>query len=82
MTMTPKSIAEWFTGTQEQLQRLLKRASSRPFTEDAKPVPLQAPNLDVLTVAQLKTVAREAGLKGYSTLKKADLIRLIQNNES
>ena len=81
MTMTPKNIAEWFTGTQEQLQRLLKRASSRPFEPPPAPAPLQAPNLDVLTVVQLKTVAKEAGLKGYSTLKKADLIRLIQNNE-
>ena len=81
MTMTPKNIAEWFTGTQEQLQRLLKRASSRPTVPESALAPIQAPNLDVLTVTQLKTVAREAGLKGYSTLKKADLIRFLQNNE-
>ena len=29
------------------------------------------------TVSQLKTIAKERGLKGYSNLKKAELITLL-----
>ena len=35
-------------------------------------------DLDSLSLADLKAKAKEAGLKGYSTLKKADLIELLK----
>ena len=33
-----------------------------------------------MRVAKLKALARERGLRGYSRLRKAELIALLQNN--
>ena len=33
-----------------------------------------------MRVAELKAIARECGLRGYSQLQKAELIALLQNN--
>ena len=33
-----------------------------------------------MRVAELKSLAREHGLRGYSRLRKAELIALLQNN--
>ena len=35
--------------------------------------------METKTVQQLQTIARERGMKGYSRLKKADLIEFITN---
>ena len=37
-------------------------------------------DLSTNTVAELREIAKEKGLTGYSTLKKADLIKLIEEN--
>ena len=34
-----------------------------------------------MTVVQLRELARERGLTGYSSLNKADLIQLLKDNE-
>lgn len=38
----------------------------------------QADDLESKTLAELKAIAKEKGLKGYSTLKKADLIAMLK----
>ena len=35
-----------------------------------------------LTIKQLRAIAKERWLKGYSKLKKADLIELLRENQS
>ena len=37
--------------------------------------------MDKKTVRELRAIARELGLKGYSRLRKAELIKLITDNE-
>ena len=36
-------------------------------------------DFETLTVTELKTIAKERGLKGYSTLRKAELVQLLDN---
>ena len=38
-------------------------------------------NYETLRMPELKALAREQGLRGYSRLRKADLIAFLQNNE-
>ena len=38
-------------------------------------------NYEALRMPELKALAREHGLRGYSWLRKADLIAFLQNNE-
>jgi small subunit ribosomal protein S2 len=38
-------------------------------------------NYDTMTLTELKAVAKEKGLKGYSTLKKEELIKAINENK-
>ena len=61
-------VAEFFSGTHEQLMNLIE-GSKQTETED----------LNEYTVTQLKNMAKERGLTGYSSLKKADLINLLNN---
>ena len=38
-------------------------------------------NYETLRMPELEALARERGLRGYSLLRKADLIAFLQNNE-
>jgi hypothetical protein len=49
--------------------RRLKQAGYKEVKEQS---------IDDLTVAELKDLAKEQGLEGYSTLNKADLIKLLK----
>ncbi len=71
MALTPKVIAEWFTGTHEQLVALLKRG---------QPIPNSEPPYEEMKVSDLKLLAKQRNLKGYSGLNKSDLIDFLKNN--
>ena len=68
MTKIKTRVAEFFSGTHEQLMNLIGGSKQT-----------EAEDLNKYTVTQLKNMAKERGLTGYSSLKKADLINLLNN---
>lgn len=50
-----------------------------PVVEEVKEEVVANDDLQEKTLTELKTIAKEKGLKGYSTLKKEELINLINN---
>ncbi len=68
MTKIKTRVAEFFSGTHEQLMNLIGGSKQT-----------EAEDLNEYTVTQLKNMAKERGLTGYSSLKKADLINLLNN---
>ena len=49
------------------------------ITEEAEPDEEDEPDLSDLTVDQLKAIASERGITGYSKLKKAEIIQLLKS---
>ena len=64
-------VVEWFSGTHKQLMEALGISTNK--TEEVE----VTTDYSGQTVSQLKTIAKERGLKGYSSLKKAELITLL-----
>ena len=71
MTKGTNKVLNWFSGTHKQLMEALGISTNN--TEEVE----TTTDYSGQTVSQLKTIAKERGLKGYSTLKKAELITLL-----
>jgi len=74
MSTVYKKIASNFSGTREQLLKLLG------IITPENPVQEESIDFSSMKVTELKDIAKARGLKGYSTLKKAELIELLTNN--
>ena len=63
---------------EEPKKKTTKKVKEEKVEEkETKKATKKEENLDDLTLAELKAKAKEAGLKGYSTLKKADLVKAL-----
>ena len=56
-----------------------KKAEIKEVVEEKKAAKKEVIDLDALSLAELKEKAKEYGIKGYSTKKKAELIELIES---
>lgn len=56
-----------------------KKTTPKVASKKAAPATTDAPDLSKMKVAELTQLAKDKGLTGYSSLKKADLIALIQS---
>ena len=71
MTKGTNKVLNWFSGTHKQLMEALGISTNN--TEEVE----VTTDYSGQTVSQLKTIAKQRGLKGYSSLKKAELITLL-----
>tara|TARA_Y100001973_G_C5168720_1_gene317730 strand:- start:541 stop:762 length:222 start_codon:yes stop_codon:yes gene_type:complete len=72
MSTVFKHLASNFNGTRLQLLKLLGIEVEEEVNEEI--------DYSSLKVSELKAIAKERELKGYSTLKKAALVELLTEN--
>ena len=63
-------IIKNFSGSHDELMKLFKKAKDQIDNEEEL-------DLESMKMTELRALAKERGIRGYSSLKKADLIDLI-----
>lgn len=72
-----------FTQLAEMAQQAINNPSiSKEEVVKETPKTVETLDLSSLTVAELRELAKEKNLTGYSTLKKAELVELISNHKA
>jgi len=79
MTQRVNKITNWFTGTGKQLMGVFGISTNKTTEKVEITTTTTTVDYSGKTVVQLKTIAKERGFKGYSSLKKAALIELLIN---
>ena len=69
-------IGIYLYNTNQESKNLIISEKEEAKTETKKET--KAEDLESKTLQELKTIAKEKGLKGYSTMKKADLISALK----
>jgi len=79
MKQKANKVAAWFTGTGRQLMGIFGIFTNKTTEKVETTSSTTTIDYSDKTVVQLKSIAKERGFKGYSSLKKAELINLLNN---
>ena len=76
-------LAELLEVLAKQLKKAPKFTLAKRIEEISQPTPIRARSQDYesLTVVKLKKECRKRGIKGYSRLKKAELVKILEEND-
>ena len=73
-----KPVKEEKKAEEPEKQPKEPQKTEKQETKEAPKKEVKTENLESKTLAELKAIAKEKGLKGYSTLKKAELIEMLK----
>jgi|TARA_R110000824_G_scaffold32156_5_gene104005 NAD-dependent SIR2 family protein deacetylase len=82
-TNMTQQVAGWITNKFKNLQGFLSSMSCSECFGDTKSTIVEVSldnDLSGLKLVELKSIAKEKGLKGYSGLRKSELIDLLNQN--
>ena len=63
---------------EEEIKEEVKEEKKAAKKETKKEEKVEEKSMDSMTLAELKAIAKEKGIKGYSTMKKADLLAALK----
>ena len=71
---------KWFVNQVKRIGNFLNPLEICGICLGGTPTPTQITNLSDLKVTELKAMAKEKGLTGYTGLRKAELVKILSQN--